>query len=64
MTPYNEDSLLASFKSMNIGTQLCDSSNEVNIYPPYIVMISLLNYFMASSSNNEGYDMFNSPPFT
>lgn len=35
MTPYNENPLLASFKSMNIGTHLCDSSNEVSIYPPY-----------------------------
>ena len=35
MTPYNEDSLSASFESMSIGTQFSDSSNEGNIFPPY-----------------------------
>ena len=35
MTPYNEDSFLASFESMSIGTQFSDSLNEGNIFPPY-----------------------------
>ena len=35
MTPYNEDSISASFESMSIGTQFSDSSNEGNIFPPY-----------------------------
>ena len=44
MTPYNEDSLSASFESMSIGTQFSDSSNEGNIFPPYTrVMVSLLH---------------------
>ena len=35
MTPYNEDSFLASFEPMSIGTQFSDSSNEGNIFPLY-----------------------------
>ena len=35
MTPYNEDSFLTSFESMNIGTQFSDLSNESNIFLPY-----------------------------
>ena len=34
MTHHNEDSLSASFESMNIGTQYNDSSNDDNIFPP------------------------------
>ena len=35
MALYNEDSFLASFESMSIGTQFSDSLNEGNIFPPY-----------------------------
>ena len=34
MTPYNEDSFSTSFESISIGTQLSDSLNEGNIFPP------------------------------
>ena len=35
MTQHNEDSFLASFESMSIGTQYSDSSNDANVFPPY-----------------------------
>ena len=35
MTEHNEDSFLASFESMSIGTQYSDSSNDANVFPPY-----------------------------
>ena len=35
MAQHNEDSFLASFESMSIGTQYSDSSNDVNVFPPY-----------------------------
>ena len=35
MTQHNEDSFLASFKSMSIDTQYSDSSNDADIFPPY-----------------------------
>ena len=35
MTQHNEDSFSASFESMSIGTQYSDSSNDVNVFPPY-----------------------------
>lgn len=65
MTPYNENSFQASFESMSIGTQFSDSSNEVNIYPPYTM--TLMGYgkpSLHSSSIDEEYDMFNYPPST
>ena len=36
MTQHNEDSFSASFESMTIGTKYSDSSNDVNVFPPYI----------------------------
>ena len=58
MTPYNEDSFSASFESMSIGTQFSDSSNEGNIFPPYI-----MSYGQPSShpsgSIGEEYGMVN-----
>ena len=50
---------------MSIGTQFSDSSNEVNIYPPYTM--TLMGYGkppLHSSSTDEEYDMFNYPPST
>ena len=35
MTQHNEDSFSDSFESMNIDTQYSDSSNDVNVFPPY-----------------------------
>ena len=35
MTQQNEDSFSTSFKSMSIGTQYSDSSNDANVFPPY-----------------------------
>ena len=35
MTQHNEDSFSTSFESMSIGTQYNDSSNDVNVFPPY-----------------------------
>ena len=40
MAQHNEDSFLASFESMSIGTQYSDSSNVVNVFPPYIMSYS------------------------
>ena len=37
MTQHNEDSFSASFESMSIGTQYSDSSNDANVFPPYIM---------------------------
>ena len=37
MTQHNEDSFSASFESMSIGTQYSDSSDDANVFPPYIV---------------------------
>ena len=52
MTPYNEELLSGSFESMSIGTQFSDSSNEANIYPPYV-----MGYDQPSSSTDEEYGM-------
>ena len=35
MTQHNEDSFFSSFESMSIDTQYSDSSNDVNVFPPY-----------------------------
>ena len=57
---YNEDSFSANFKSMGIGTQFSDSSNEGNIFPPYT-----MSYGQPSShpsdSIGEEYGMVNYP---
>ena len=37
MTRHNDDSFLASFEFMSIGTQFNDSSNDVNVFPPYTI---------------------------
>ena len=37
MTQHNEDSFLASFESMSIDTQYSYSSNDANVFPPYIM---------------------------
>ena len=60
--PYNNDSFFAIFESMNVGTQFSDSSNEANIYPPYIMTIlgygqPFPNSSISSSSTNEEYGM-------
>ena len=60
MTHQNEDSLLANFKSMSIGTQYSDSSNDSNIFPP-----NTMSYGQPSSnpsaSIDEEYGMINYP---
>ena len=60
MTPYNEDSFLASFESMSIGTQFSVSLNEGNIFPLYT-----LSYGQPSShpsgSISEENEMINYP---
>ena len=50
MTPYNEELLLGSFEYMSIGTQFSDSSNEANVYPPYV-----MGYGQSSSSGMLSY---------
>ena len=60
--PYNNDAFFAIFESMNVGTQFSDSSNEANIYPPYIMTIlgygqPFPNSSISSSSTNEEYGM-------
>ena len=37
MTQHYEDSFLASFESMSIGTRYSDSSNDANVFHPYIM---------------------------
>ena len=60
MAHHNEDSLLASFESMSIGTQCSDSSNDGNIFPP-----NTMSYGQPSSnpsaSIDEEYGMINYP---
>ncbi|KAL6326314.1 hypothetical protein AAG906_005508 [Vitis piasezkii] len=50
MTSYNEELLSGSFESMSMGTQFSDSSNEANVYPPYV-----MGYGQPSSSTDEKY---------
>ena len=52
MEPYNEELLSGSFESMSIETQFSDSSNEANVYPPYV-----MSYSQPSSSIDEEYGM-------
>ena len=59
MTQHNEDSFSASFKSMSIGTQYSDSSNDVNVFPPYT-----MSYSQPSSHPSDSigeYGMINYP---
>ena len=56
MTPYNKELLSGSFESMSIGTQFSDSSNEANVYPPYV-----MGYGQLSSSTDEEYGMSSYP---
>ena len=50
MTPYNKELFSGSFESMTIGTQFSDSSNEANVYPPYV-----MGYGQSSSSGMLSY---------
>ena len=52
MAQYNEELLTTSFESMSIGTQHSDSSNDVNIYPPYA-----MGYGQHSTSTEEEFGM-------
>ena len=59
MTQHNEDSFSASFKSMSIDTQYSDSSNDVNVFPPYT-----MSYGQPSSHPSDSigeYGMINYP---
>ena len=60
MTPFNKESFSAHFESMSIETQFSDSSNEANVYLPYVKGYgqSSQNYVMGSSSTDEKYGMF------
>ena len=60
MTPYNEDSLSANFKLMSIETQFSDSSNEANIYAPFVMSYGQLLPNLSSSINKE-YERYNYP---
>ena len=60
MTPYNEDSLLANFESMSIETQFSDSSNEANIYAPFVMSYGQPLPNLSSSINKE-YERYNYP---
>ena len=57
MTPYNEELLLGSSESMSIRTQFIDSSNEANVYFPYV-----MNYGQPSSLTDEEYGMSSYSP--
>ena len=53
------NSFSASFESMSIGTQYSDSSNDANVFPPYIV-----SYGQPSSHHSYSigeYGMINYP---
>ena len=63
MTPYNEDSSSASFELMSIETQFSDSSNEANIYAPFVMSYGQLLPNLSSSTNEE-YERYNYPPST
>ena len=54
MTQHNEDSFLASFKSMSIDTQYNDSSNDVNVFPPYIMSYGQSSSHLSSSIGEYG----------
>ena len=56
--PFSEQLFLASFESMSIGNQFSDSSNEANVYTPYV-----MGYGQPSSSTDEEYGMPNHSPF-
>ena len=51
MTHHNEDSSLASFESMSIGTQYNDSSNDNNIFPS-----NTMSYGQPSSNPSPAID--------
>ena len=59
MTQHKENSFSASFESMSIGTQYSDSSNDGNVFPPYMV-----SYGQPSSHPSDSigeYGMINYP---
>ena len=59
MTQHKENSFPASFESMSIDTQYSDSSNDGNVFPPYIV-----SYGQPSSHPSDSigeYRMINYP---
>ena len=57
MDPYNKELLLGSSESMSIRTQFIDSSNEANVYFPYV-----MNYGQPSSLTDEEYGMSSYSP--
>ena len=63
MMTYNEDSLSASFDSMSVETQFSDSSNETNIYSPYVMSYGQPPQNLSSSINGE-YERYNYPSST
>ena len=59
MTQHNEDLFLVSFESMSIGTQYSDSSNDANVFPPYIMSYSQPSSHPSGSIGE--YGMINNP---
>ena len=59
MAQHNEYSFSASFESMSIGTQYNDSSNDVNVFPPYIM--SYGQHFSHPLDSIGEYGMINYP---
>ena len=59
MTQHNEDSFSANFKSMSIGTQYSDSSNDTNVFPRYTMSYGQLSSHLSGSIGE--YGMINYP---
>ena len=59
MAQHNEDSFSASFESMRISTQYSDSSNDVNVFPPYTMSYDQTSSHPSSSISE--YGMINYP---
>ena len=64
MTPFNEELFSVSFEFMSIGTQFSDSSNEVNVYLPYVMDYGqpFQNYAIGLSSIDEEYGISSYSP--
>ena len=60
MTQHNKDLFSASFESMSTDTQYSNSSNDVNVFPPYTMSYGQPSS-NSSSSIDEEYGMINYP---
>ena len=59
MTQHNDDSFSTSFESISIDTQYSDSSNDANIFIPYIMSYGQLSSHLLGSIGE--YGMINYP---